>query len=439
MKMIVKLQDIRFASFPIKGGTTEGHFARMRGVDALGKKTLPAVAWNTDAIKINREINGLLPEGMEVSDLNLFVELTGEQQVKVFTKNGREFSKTEFKVAKDGARILTGPGAELQAARFDATAAAVGAEALAHEGRPEEAYALLAKFAATFARLDREPTNTDEDDEVLEEMADLSPSRDGVAGGVDPAPEVAIAEAIAGTDAQITPPDVVTPAEVPEVQPEVLANSAVQVEMTAAPAVESAPEAEIPALDTAVDTAVVASPEMAVVDPEIVAATADLPVVVQITEAVHAAPTVSTPVAAVVAAPVRSSGFGNSRPVAAPKGPVVANTPATAAASDTPSTPQPEARSAIGRRGSSMSYDDEGGGIVLPEDPEQAAQAAYISRGLSPVAAAPKVEVPATAPVPTPEPVKVATVARVGGRPMGGFGFSRPAAAPAPSASAPRM
>jgi len=152
MRIIIDVERFHFDDFERDG---QKHcYARIRGRTAAGEP-VTALLWDADAVNINRALNNLTPDGLELADVSLAVQLDGGYKSRVRKgTGGRAFHERVFYVDESGFQILTGPAAELRRQRAQGATVFAAASALADGGDYAAAFAALAGFVRSFARLD---------------------------------------------------------------------------------------------------------------------------------------------------------------------------------------------------------------------------------------------------------------------------------------------
>lgn len=133
-------------------GENETPFASLYGETASGAK-IKAMFWGRKAEVVAREIDNLVPEGVELRDVKLPIEVFGRE------KMGRPNPKKPGSTAQpyidvDRFNILTGPAMELHRGRAEAMAVLREAEALSEGFNYDEAYVKLREFVARLAGAD---------------------------------------------------------------------------------------------------------------------------------------------------------------------------------------------------------------------------------------------------------------------------------------------
>jgi hypothetical protein len=154
MKTIIKIENYHPHTFTYTKGDRNGQEDLMLfvvGRDLSGRFERARI-FSDDARTLEAHVEKSTPEGHDVSDARIFVELTGDLEYgKQVVKNGVPQTRGDgsplreryIKVRPGGVRVLSGPALEWQMLRHEAAQVMVKAHALAEGGNFEEAYHAL--------------------------------------------------------------------------------------------------------------------------------------------------------------------------------------------------------------------------------------------------------------------------------------------------------
>lgn len=151
MKQIVCIERFVFGHYDAKaqdGKEEKRPYARIYGLDGSNRKVV-ALAYGSTAKSLDREIDALLPEGQDVSDARLFVEMTGEVVKPESQPDKGRKRDPYFKVRSFS--LPTGPALENRIMRHAAARASLRAREAAEKGDFEAAFAHLDSLARAIA------------------------------------------------------------------------------------------------------------------------------------------------------------------------------------------------------------------------------------------------------------------------------------------------
>ena len=285
MRIIIDVESFFLDDYERDG--RRHNYARLKGRTSEGE-VVPALVWNADAVNMDRALKNLTPDGLDLRDVNLAIQLEGNYRTRTRKSGSRTFPERSFYVDEGGYQILTGPAAELRTQRVRGAEAYQAAATLAETGDHKAAFERLSAFVRSFARVDVEPSLAVPFSPSVPAAIDATGStpEDGVSGVALPAPEVtsehdqaqepdsslpepsAATEALDGSGSTVTEPSVETVEETGEVSPveESAAEAVIEVPVVEKQEPAASPEPEPATVVAAVPEPAAAVPEIAVAE-----------------------------------------------------------------------------------------------------------------------------------------------------------------------------
>ena len=162
MKTIIKATNFKLTSSNDANGKKiwRGY---IEGVLPSGEKFMPTYVWNYEALALHRAIVQLIPEGYQIHDIPVFIELHGNEVPRKFMKDGMEVKTKNFKLEENGAKVLTGVLADIQIQKFEAYAVLQQTKDLLTSGYQEEALEICLGFMEKFTGMNDQEEIFDED------------------------------------------------------------------------------------------------------------------------------------------------------------------------------------------------------------------------------------------------------------------------------------
>jgi len=207
MKAIIEIKRTRADE-----GKT-GPWLRLAGRDHRGKN-VNAVVFGPKATALTKELLDLVPEGEEIANRRLLIELVGQFKDGQFVRDGRTVKTRTLHV--DSYKVLTGPTLELARLRRDAEAVLDKAEELRKAGDFQGGYRVLAEYAAAACNRSIDLINSAEavEDEVFGDPEPTAEETDTPASEPVGNPEAEAAAIYAAEDAALS-----QAADGPEISP----------------------------------------------------------------------------------------------------------------------------------------------------------------------------------------------------------------------------